>query len=326
MKISVVMAAFNGQSHLAGQLESIVNNSRPPDEIIIVDDASTDHTIRIAERIKATSRIPIKLHVNDENIGPTRSFIKGTRSALGDIILFSDQDDRWHPDKIIRMIEPFVHDPMVLMTYSDGIITDGDGKPLGRTIFSTRKRKDLHLGNDRTVTSIISDPDIKGCTMAVRTTLARLAFSQNQVRFWPYWGHDHWIAALAYAYGKVTVIDAALIEHRFHGRNASAGVRFDPFVPSHWSLWMGRVRAQSNDHDLIKYRLLEDHLLKHEHLIHRAGILDEVRSHIELAGQRSQIRMAKLPVRFYRALQLWKRGIYGKYYNGFWTFLRDAVL
>lgn len=105
---SVAMATYNGQKFIVEQLDSIVNQSRKPDEIVICDDCSTDKTCAIInEYAKRYPEIDIRLTINKENLGFAKNFLKSVGLTKGDIVFFSDQDDIWHKDKVKRMTEPF---------------------------------------------------------------------------------------------------------------------------------------------------------------------------------------------------------------------------
>lgn len=88
MSISVAMCTYNGESYLIEQLESIINQTMPVDEIVICDDGSTDSTCLLVEQFIKTSRIPIKFIKNGRNIGFTKNFEKAICLCSGDIIFF----------------------------------------------------------------------------------------------------------------------------------------------------------------------------------------------------------------------------------------------
>ena len=104
--ISVAMATFNGEPYIQEQLDSIYNQTRKVDEIIIVDDCSTDSTVRVIEQyILSHKDIDIKLYKNEENLGYKKNFKKAISLCHGDYVFLSDQDDIWMTDKIEKCIE-----------------------------------------------------------------------------------------------------------------------------------------------------------------------------------------------------------------------------
>lgn len=102
MIISVAMTTYNGEEFIEKQLNSILNQSRIPDELIIVDDLSSDNTWKILNeyKIKNEHKINIFLKKNKKNLGYNKNFINCSKMCKGDIILFSDQDDIWERKKI----------------------------------------------------------------------------------------------------------------------------------------------------------------------------------------------------------------------------------
>ena len=79
MKVSVVMAVYNGGKYIRRQLESIMSQTRLPDEIIICDDRSADDTVRIADEYMSDmcmhgSRVEYKIIINEANKGYIENF------------------------------------------------------------------------------------------------------------------------------------------------------------------------------------------------------------------------------------------------------------
>jgi glycosyltransferase involved in cell wall biosynthesis len=97
---SVVIPVFNGAVTIEHALLSVINQSRPPQEVIVVNDLSTDSTEEIVALIATTSPIPIRLINNGQNLGPGLSRNAGWAQATGDLIAFLDADDAWHPQKL----------------------------------------------------------------------------------------------------------------------------------------------------------------------------------------------------------------------------------
>ncbi len=101
LRVSVVIPTHNGAATLAACLESLHASSHLPHEIIVVDDASTDDTARIAARLKC--RV-IQL---DENVGAARAKNRGAAEAAGDILFFTDDDVVVAHDALERLTEDF---------------------------------------------------------------------------------------------------------------------------------------------------------------------------------------------------------------------------
>ena len=101
MKTSVVMSTYNGEEYIIEQLDSLRNQSRPADEVLIADDCSTDNTVDIVRNyIKKNNLTTWKLVVNKQNKGWRRNFMEAMWSTSGDLVFPCDQDDIWRLDKI----------------------------------------------------------------------------------------------------------------------------------------------------------------------------------------------------------------------------------
>ena len=106
IKISVVIATYNGAEYICEQLESIKNQTMPPDEVIICDDRSTDDTFDVVNNYIKEHNLEDKWHnfLNEKNLGYADNFDQATLKATGSLIFFSDQDDIWDLDKIETMV------------------------------------------------------------------------------------------------------------------------------------------------------------------------------------------------------------------------------
>ena len=97
--ISVIVPAFNAEKYIAEAVSSILAQDPAPDEVIIVNDGSTDNTGSIAESFDE----PVRCFVQ-ENTGAAAARNMGIRQARGDILAFLDADDIWLPGKLSRQL------------------------------------------------------------------------------------------------------------------------------------------------------------------------------------------------------------------------------
>lgn len=98
VKISVVMAVFNGEAFIRAQLASIAAQTQLPDEVIVVDDCSLDGTSDLLEFW--SNILPLKVVKNPSNRGVVCSFDRGLGMVTGNIVFLCDCDDYWLPTKI----------------------------------------------------------------------------------------------------------------------------------------------------------------------------------------------------------------------------------
>jgi glycosyltransferase involved in cell wall biosynthesis len=125
MKISVVIAAYNASATIERAVQSVLAQSRPAEEILVVDDGSTDGTADIVRRFGSEVRL-----FSQTNGGASVARNTGIQSASGDWIAFLDADDEWLPEKLQKQEEFFVAYPNIDWEYSNFIVTDFQGKPV----------------------------------------------------------------------------------------------------------------------------------------------------------------------------------------------------
>lgn len=139
-RISVVMATYNGAQHLPAQIESILSQTLRPFEIVVIDDCSTDDTLAILQEY-ADNNPEISIIKQSENRGYIQSFAKGIEASTGEFIALSDQDDVWMPEKLATLFSAIREHELV---YSDSILIDAEGKPLGRRMSDIRNQLSYH--------------------------------------------------------------------------------------------------------------------------------------------------------------------------------------
>src|SRR5690242_20360071 len=79
LRISVALCTYNGAAFVEEQLRSFMAQDRLPDELVVCDDRSTDHTAAIIASVAAEAPFPIRLTVNEERLGSTRNFEQACR-------------------------------------------------------------------------------------------------------------------------------------------------------------------------------------------------------------------------------------------------------
>lgn len=105
MKVSTIIPVYNGEDTIICALESVLAQSFPVYEIIVVNDGSVDGTKAVIEKFIETTRIfNIVVH-HVENGGPSKARNIGIKYAEGDLIAFLDADDVWHSDKLYYQVK-----------------------------------------------------------------------------------------------------------------------------------------------------------------------------------------------------------------------------
>lgn len=109
--ISVALCTHNGAAFLQEQLDSILNQYRRPDEIIVCDDGSTDDTLKLLERYRQQYPGIVKVFSNTQQLGVIKNFEKAINLCSGDLIFLCDQDDVWFPHKTTSVLNIFNRNP-----------------------------------------------------------------------------------------------------------------------------------------------------------------------------------------------------------------------
>ena len=122
--ISIAMCTYNGDRFLREQSESILNQTRLPDHLIVCDDGSTDTTRSLLEQFARKSPFPVELRFNSRNLGVTRNFEQALMACRSDFIALCDQDDLWHPRKLERLTEVLEANPQAGFACSNAELID----------------------------------------------------------------------------------------------------------------------------------------------------------------------------------------------------------
>jgi glycosyltransferase involved in cell wall biosynthesis len=207
--ISVCMATFNGNKYITLQLESILMQLNEGDEIVIVDDASTDETVQLIKNIQDSR---IKLFENMQNMGVIPSFSRSIYLARGEVIFLSDQDDIWLPNKVKEVMNIFAKKMDTTLCLSDAKIIDGTGSIRKNTYFQIRGKFTPSLFQN-----IIKNRFL-GCSISFKSSMKEhiLPFPKNIP------AHDMWIGIMNLIYGKVAYIDKPLFLYRRHTENVTS--------------------------------------------------------------------------------------------------------
>lgn len=207
-KVSIAMATFNAQPWILEQLRSLAGQRRPPDEIIIVDDCSSDNTISTIKHFASINNITIKLYQNEKNIGHKRNFFKAISLCTGEVIFLCDQDDIWFEQKIEILLKQIDPSSGVHLVLCDAEYTDGVGRYEHITVI------------DRCIEATGDvNSHIAGACSALTKGFVNLIEPRDFSRI-PQ--HDVYINRFATVLGCKKVIREVLQIWRIHGSNSSS--------------------------------------------------------------------------------------------------------
>lgn len=207
--ISVVMTTFNGEKFLVEQLESILNQTRVPHEIIVVDDLSTDNTYKILQDYRSKYPETLKVYQNKSRLGINGNFERAARLSTGDLILFSDQDDVWDRVKIQTMVDHLGGSGLL---YSNAVIIDEHGYVLCKDELEFHGVPPIA---GRPLVYLLQSNTISGHNILVTRKLLNTA-----VPFPIEIVYDQWLGIVACLSEGISFIDQALVKHRMHNSNS----------------------------------------------------------------------------------------------------------
>lgn len=198
--ISVCIATFNGEKYIKEQLESILPQLAPTDEIVISDDGSTDNTLPI---IKSLQDDRIHILQGPQLHSPTLNFENALKAAKGEDIFLADQDDVWKERKVEICLQELTHYDCVI---SDAEVTDAHLRVTFPSLF-----KILHVRKNKYYNILLKN-GYTGCCMAFkRHILERALPFPKEIPM-----HDIWIGNIAAFHYHVVFIHDKLIYFRRH--------------------------------------------------------------------------------------------------------------
>lgn len=219
MKISVAIATYNGASFITQQLESIMNQTRQVDEVVICDDVSKDDTVKVVEEFIRENNLSDKwsVSVNSRNKGYASNFIGAARKTKGDLILFCDQDDIWLPQRVFEIEKIMTENPQIMLLGSEfKPFTSSDDAP------EVPGWEMKQMKNDGSLEKKDFCPQnvfigCQGCTMCVRQTF----FRRVEPYWYEGWAHDEFVWKMALCLDGLYMYHAYTLKRRLHSNNVT---------------------------------------------------------------------------------------------------------
>jgi glycosyltransferase involved in cell wall biosynthesis len=240
MKISTVIILYNLEKYIEDAIQSALGQTRQPDEIIVVDDCSTDGSADIVNKYR--DRI---IYIKQEkNIGNLRNALSGLKAATGDIVAFLDGDDVWMPEKLAAIEKEFMQDEEVVLVSHDFIRVDEnlqDLNILDETNLNTRRITKSYAKKDWSKelreSILLRRGFWLGSAYAVRKKAILLERFERVIAHHPptnltYHEEFKWRDTLDMTLGpfivasnpnfKVGFVNEVLFKHRAHGNNSNS--------------------------------------------------------------------------------------------------------
>ncbi len=202
--VSIVMTSYNGESYLSEQLDSLFEQTRKPNQLVVSDDNSNDDSRNILDAKLTGASFKCEIIHNSTRLGHIRNFISALRHATGEFIFFCDQDDVWHPRKLEFVLGKFSDSSAECISHDLEIFYFPGSVPG----FSYFRRLEAAGRSGAMLTH--------GCATAfTRSLLEKSAILEADFSV----AHDTWICLAGEVLGTRLILDEELVRYRIHGKN-----------------------------------------------------------------------------------------------------------
>jgi len=230
LSVSVIIPNYNHAEYLPQRIESILNQTRLPDEIFFLDDASEDDSVAIAKQYAAQSPIPFTIVENEVNSGSTfKQWLKGFSLVTGDLVWIAESDDWCKTDFLERLIPEF-YDEDVKLAFCQSAIAGATGEIYapnytGYTdeISRTRWLSHYSISSAKEIAVALSQKNTIPNASAVlfrRPELREVTLSLLKYRLCGDW----WFYLWRIQDGKISFIPKSLNYHRRHPKTVTHNI------------------------------------------------------------------------------------------------------
>ncbi len=217
--ISVCLASYNGEKYIERQLDSILNQNLPVDEVIICDDRSTDGTVQICKDfIRKNNLENWNVYVNDKNVGFCLNFYGAIEKSKGDYIFVCDQDDEWLPSKTEEMVKTLKNNPDIKVLSSRYDVIDENSEIIensGVTYLGDKFDGSIEYLTEE---SFIGCSYIRGFSLCFTADIKKYI---KKIDLKDLMAHDWLICMIGCIVGKTAVLNTKLAHYRYHLDNVS---------------------------------------------------------------------------------------------------------
>ena len=214
--IQILLACYNGQAYIEEQIRSILAQSETDWQLLIRDDGSFDGTnAKLRQWAEKDARIC--LVQGGASGGAKQNFAKLMEQATAPYVMFCDQDDVWHADKIARtwakmkQMEQQFGTQTPLLVHSDLRVVDQAGKEMAPSMAAYQKLDLTRTG----FCQLLCQNVVTGCTMMANRALIRCVLPLPEQAIM----HDWYLALTAACFGKIGLEKEQTMDYRQHGNN-----------------------------------------------------------------------------------------------------------
>lgn len=221
--ISVVVPNYNYARYLEQRIESIINQTYPNFEIILLDDKSTDDSVEIINKYRDHERIT-KIIINEDNSGsPFIQWEKGIREAKGDIIWIAESDDFCAPNFLEVLVDKHTVNNSVV-TFCKSRLVDEDGNTLRENNQMAGEHEDVVLPGKQFISTYLAFSNVvQNASCAIFNKSVALSVDKGYMNFK---GAGDWLFWIELAeMGNVCYVNKELNSYRLHNNTTSKVVK-----------------------------------------------------------------------------------------------------
>ncbi len=222
-RVTILLAAYKGKEYVGAMIDSILAQDCDDWELILSDDGTDTETLLAEYAARFPERI--HLHVSGRRFGSAQKHFLYLMQQFGtaDYLMFCDQDDVWHPDKVRKTLLTMqkaeqeareeTGERLPVLVHTDLRVVDGNLQPIDESFMHYSRLDGCRLAlNELLIQNVVT-----GCTLMINRPLTALALEgagQEKMLM-----HDWWIALCAAAFGRSVYLPEATIDYRQHGGN-----------------------------------------------------------------------------------------------------------
>ena len=259
MKVSILLATYNGEKYLREQIDSLLNQTYQDFIIYISDDNSSDSTLEIIKYYK--DKFPNKFQIlnHELSFGSAKgNFLFLLKNVDSDVFLFCDQDDVWTQDHVEILITEYKElssedKKLPILIHSDLTVVDSDLNIIASSFMHFAK-----IPNNPQNRFYYLSNNVTGCVSLVNNALKQIVFSNQESlnqNLENITMHDHFFALIAVLFGKKIYINKTTNLYRQHGKNevgAGSGYSFLENMKKLFSVEKYRI-ALDKQKNMIKF-------------------------------------------------------------------------
>lgn len=223
-RVSTCMATYNGAAYIKEQIDSVLRQLGPEDELVVVDDGSSDDTVDV---VRAVDDPRVRLHEAARNQGHVATFEMAIRLAAGEFLLLCDQDDLWPTGRVETMLEA--------LRRSHFVAGNQHEFPRARPVPAAHLEPWMERSPWRNMLRLfLGRQPYFGCAMGFRREIlaAALPFPRHVE------AHDHWLPMVGNAIGPFPHLADVVVLRRVHDHNQTPSSRRPLPVVVRSRLWM----------------------------------------------------------------------------------------